>query len=244
MVKPWRVPSPRIVLDHGGGWGLRLMRIVLVFVAIAGAFFTGVFLAREEAKPQLVASENLRHENQVLTEELAVLRGDKAAIERHQRIDQETLLAAQTSLKAEQEARQALEKDLFALKRLIREGGDGILQIQDFILTASGEADLYEYSFTTRQMMPDYPESVAMATIKLVGKRGGKGVELGLNKLPGSDPLSQPLKFKHFQNVKGTIKVPDNLEPEAVMIEINPTSKMLIPVTESYPWPKSPAAGD
>lgn len=242
MGKPWRVPSPRIVLDQGGGWGLRLFVVVLVLGAIAGAFFAGVFLAREEGKPQIAISAILRQENQALVEEIAVLRGEKAVIELSQRVDQDTLLAAQKSLKAEQEARQTLEKDLSALKRLIREGGDGILKIQDFVLTTVGEG-LYEYSFTTSQMMSDYPESVATASIKLVGKRGGKVVELGLNRLPGSEPLSQALKFKHFQNVKGTIKVPANLEPEAMTIEIEPTSKKLIPVTESFPWPKSPEDG-
>lgn len=242
MGKPWRVPSPRIVLDQGGSWGLRLLVVVLVLGAIAGAFFAGVFLAREEVKPQMAIAATLRQENQVLVEEVAILRGEKAAIELSQRIDRDTLLAAQNSLKAEQEVRQALEKDLSALKRLIREGGDGILKIQDLVLTAVGEG-LYEYNFTTSQMMSDYPESVATASIKLVGKRGGKKVELGLNNLPGSEPLSQALKFKHFQNVKGTIKVPANLEPEAMTIEIEPTSKKLIPVTESFAWPKSPGAG-
>ena len=242
MDKPWRVPSPRIVLDQGGGWGLRLLLVVLVLGAIAGAFFAGVFLAREEGKSQIAISSTLRQENQALVEEMAVLRGEKAAIELSQRIDQDTLLAAQQSLKAEQEARQTLEKDLSALKRLIREGGDGILKIQDFVLMTVGEG-LYEYSFTTSQVISDYPESVATASIKLVGKRGGKEIELGLNKLPGSEPLSQALKFKHFQNVKGTIRVPANLEPEAVTIEIKPTSKRLIPITESFPWPKSPGAG-
>lgn len=242
MGKPWRVPSPRIVLDQGGGWGLRLLVVVLVLGAIAGAFFAGVFLAREEVKPQRAIAATLRQENQALVGELASLRGEKAAIELSQRFDRDTLLAAQNSLKVEQEARQTLEKDLFALKRLIREGGDGILKIQDLVLTAVGDG-LYEYHFTTSQMMPDYPESVATASIKLVGKRGGKQVELGLNSLPGSEPPSQPLKFKHFQNVKGTIRVPANLEPEAMTIEIEPTSKKLIPVTESFPWPKSPEAG-
>ncbi|MBK8638084.1 MAG: hypothetical protein IPN92_07245 [Chromatiaceae bacterium] len=242
MDKSWRVPSPRIVLDQGGGWGLRLLLVVLVLGAIAGAFFAGVFLAREEGKPQIALSATLRQENQALVEEMAVLRGDKTAIELSQRIDQDTLLAAQQSLKAEQEVRQTLEKDLSALKRLIREGGDGILKIQDFVLMTVGEG-LYEYSFTTSQVISDYPESVATASIKLVGKRGGKEIELGLNKLPGSEPLSQALKFKHFQNVRGTIRVPANLEPEAVTIEIKPTSKQLIPITESFPWPKSPEAG-
>ncbi len=244
MGKPWRVPSPRIVLHQGGGWGRRLLLIILVFGAIAGAFFAGVFLAREEGKPQIALTSTLRQQNQSLVEEVALLRGEKAAIEIGQRIDQDTLIAARKSLKAEQEARQTLEKDLSALKRLIREGGDGILKIQDFVLTAVGEEGLYEFSFTTSQLMSDYPESLAKASIKLVAERGGKKVELGLDKLPGSEPMSFELKFKHFQSVKGVIKIPSNLEPEALTIEIVPTSKRLIPVTESFPWPKAPEDGD
>jgi hypothetical protein len=202
MDKPWRVPSPRIVLDQGGGWGLRLLLVVLVLGAIAGAFFAGVFLAREEVKPQIALSATLRQENQTLVEEMAVLRGEKAAIELSQRIDQDTLLAAQQSLKAEHEARQTLEKDLSSLKRLIREGGDGILKIQDFILTAVGDG-LYEYSFTTSQVISDYPESVATASIKLVGKRGGKVIELGLNKLPGSGTPVSGIEIQTLSKCEG-----------------------------------------
>ncbi len=243
MAKPWRVPSPRIIPHGGGGWGIRLLLVLLVLGAIAGAFFAGGFLAREEIKPLRSVAETLTRENLVLTEEVATLRQDKAALERGQRLDQDTLRAAQETLKLEQDGRLALEKDLSSLKRLIREGGSGILKIQDFALMAAGEEGLYEYRFTASQMMPDYPESVATASIKVVGKRGGKEVELGLGKLPGSEPASQALKFKHFQNVQGRIKVPANLEPEALTIEIKPTSKLLIPVTESFPWPNPPEDG-
>jgi len=244
MAKPWRVPSPRIVLHQGGGWGRKLFLILLIFVAITGAFFLGVFLAREEVKPQTALISTLRQENQSLIEDVALLRGEKAAIEMSQRVDQDTLLAARKGLKAEQEVRQTLEKDLSALKRLIREGGDGILKVQDFDLIPVDREGLYEFSFTTSQLMPDYPESLAKASIRLVAKRGGKKVELSLDKLQGSEPASFALNFKHFQTVKGFIKVPSNLEPEALTVEIQPTSKGLIPVTESFPWPKAPESGD
>jgi hypothetical protein len=243
MGKPWRVPSPRIVLHQGGGWGRRLVLIILIFGAIVGAFFAGVFLAREECKPRTALIYTLRQENQSLIEEVTLLRNEKAAIEISQRIDQDTLLAARKALKAEQETRQAMEKDLSALKRLIREGGDGILKIQDFDLAALGKDGIYEFSFTTSQLMSDYPESLAKVSLKLVAKRGGRKVELGFDKLPGSEPVSFALKFKHFQTVKGIVKIPSNLEPEALTVEIEPTSKGLIPVTESFPWPKAPGAG-
>lgn len=236
MGKPWRVPSPRIIMDPAGGWGARLFMVFLVFVLTALAFGMGFYLATEHARPLESLVESLSLDKRSLTDEVANLRADKAALERHQQIDRDALAAVQASLKAEQEARLAQEKDLSALKRLIRVGGGGILKIQDLALTPLGEEGMFAYRFTITQIMPDYAESVASAQIKVVGKRHAKQVEWGLDKLPGSKPLVQPLKFKHFQTVEGRLKLPADLEPEALLIEIDPISSKLIPATESFPW--------
>lgn len=218
----------------------RLVGVSLVLVAIMAAFFAGVYLGREEARPLTVLADSLLRENLDLNDQLSALRADKAALERSQRLDQETLLSAQEGLKKEQEGRLVLEKDLAAIKRLIRQGGGGILRIQDFSLGAAGEDGLFEYHFTVRQLIPDYPESQAKAAIKLVGKRKEKAVNLALDRLPDSGPGSVDLKFKHFQQIDGKIKVPADLDPDAVVIDIQPISKMLIPTSESFPWPAMP----
>ena len=240
MSKAWRVPSPRIVPHPEWGWTRRLILGALVLVMIIAAFLAGVHVTREEARSLAAVMDTLTRENLALVEQLEVLRMDKAAFERSQRLDQDTLLAAQEGLKQEQEQRLALEKDLSALNRLIRQGGGGILRIQDFILAPTEEERTFAYSFTVRQLIPEYAESLAGVTIKLIGRRDNTPLELAVVPLPGSSPEGLKLKFKHFQQVEGKLKVPPAVEARGLLIEIEPLSKMLIPTTESFPWPSQP----
>ena len=240
MSKAWRVPSPRIVLNPVWGWTSRLILGALLLVIIIGAFLAGVLATREEAKGLAALITTLTRENLSLTEQLDALRADKATLELSQRLDRDTLLATQDGLKQELENRLALEKELSALKRLIRQGGGGILRIQDVILTPTAEDGIFAYSFTVRQLIPDYQESLAKVTIKLIGRRNNAPLELGIDPLPGSSPEGLKLKFKHFQQVEGKLKVPSDVEAEGLLIEIEPLSKMLIPTTESFPWPLQP----
>lgn len=97
----------------------RLVGVSLVLVAIMAAFFAGVYLGREEARPLTVLADSLMRENLDLNDQLSALRADKAALERSQRLDQETLLSAQEGLKKEQEGRLVLEKDLAADRKSV-----------------------------------------------------------------------------------------------------------------------------
>lgn len=240
MSKAWRVPSPRIVLHPVWGWISRLIVGALLLVMIIGAFLAGVLVTREEAKNLATLITTLTRDNLSLTEQLDALRAEKATLEISQRLDRDTLLAAQEGLKQELDNRLTLEKELSALKRLIRQGGGGILRIQDFILTPTAEEGLFAYSFTVRQLIPDYEESLAKVTIKLIGRRKNVPIERGVDPLPGSSPEGLKLKFRHFQQVEGKLKVPSDVEAEGLLIEIEPLSKMLIPTTESFPWPLQP----
>ncbi len=157
MSKVWRVPSPRIVLNPVWGWTSRLILAALLLVIIIGAFLAGVLATREEAKGLAALITTLTRENLALTEQLDALRADKATLELSQRLDRDTLLAAQDGLKQELENRLALEKELSALKRLIRQGGGGILRIQDVILTPTAEEGVFAYSFTVSDDQANRP---------------------------------------------------------------------------------------
>jgi hypothetical protein len=234
MSRARRVVSPRIVTPYGAG--LWFVVILLVLASIAGAFFAGVLLVREETKSLAVAMSALQQERETLEAELKDAKQEQIVLERTLQIEREASRTAKENLREAQDERLVLEKEATLLKRLIREGGGGVLKIQDVVLAPVEEDGSYHYRFTVTQMIQEYGESKGTLSIKLAGKRGGKEVVLPLSDLPGSDPASHKIGFRHFQNIEGTIKVPDDLEPEALMIEIKPTSKNLIRVTETLPW--------
>jgi len=235
MSKRRRVVSPRIVVPHHGV-GLWFLVVVLVLTSIAGAFFIGAFLAREEAKTYRGMIHALEQERNQLNEQLVVLKQEQIVLKRTTQVDQETSRAAQENLKAAQDERLVLEKQVSFLKRLIREGGGGLLKVHDFLLTPSEEERVFKYSFTVSQMIQGFGESAGSVAVKLAGKRDGKEVLLGVDELVGSTPDSHKLRFKHFQSIEGTLKIPEDLDPETLLIEIEPTTKKLIPISETYPW--------
>jgi hypothetical protein len=228
------VVSPRIVAPHGAG--LWFVIVVLILASIGAAFFGGVFLAREEAKSLEQKIAVLEQERDALGKALADAKQEQVVLERTLQIDREASRSARENLKKAQDERLVLEKEVTLLKRLIREGGGGVLKIQDVTLAPGEEDGLFNYSFTVTQMIQEYGESRGTLSVKLAGKRDAKDVVLSLEGLPGSEPRSHKLDFKHFQKIEGKIMVPEDLQPEALMIEIKPTSKNLIQVTETIPW--------
>jgi hypothetical protein len=221
-------------MPHGAG--LWFFVLLLVLGAIVGAFFGGVFLAREEAKITNRAVQALQDEVKALRDQLAAAKQDQIVLERTVQIDRETARTAQENCKQQQSERLELEKEVSFLKRLIREGGGGVLKVQDFELTPGEGERLFAYSFTVSQMIQEFSESAGNVVMTLVGKRDDKEVTLGLGEMPGSEPASHKIRFKHFQKVEGVLKIPEDIIPEAVVIEVKPTTKKLIPVTETYPW--------
>jgi hypothetical protein len=235
MSKRRRVVSPRIVLPHSAE--LWFLVALLILALAAAAFYGGVLLAHEEAKSLRRTIVALQQERDEMSEALAAAKQEKIGLERTLQINEEASRTAQENLKKAQDERLVFEKEAMLLKRLIRQGGGGVLKVQDLALTALEEDRVFGYAFTVTQMIQDFGESRGTLSIKLAGKRDGKEVVLPLDALPGSDPTAQRIGFKHFQNIEGKLKVPEDLEPEALMVEVKPTSRNLIPVTETFPWP-------
>jgi hypothetical protein len=234
MKRRRRLPSPRIV-EPQGPWPWLLLTLLLL-AALAGSFFTGVFLAGEQARAIEDRVQVLEEERDGLNERIAVLKQAKIGLERALEIDREANHKAQENLKSAQDERLALEKEVSFLKRLIREGGGGILRVQDFKLERSGEPDAFAYSFTVTQLIQDFGESSGKVQIAVAGKRDGKDATLPLSKLSGSSPTSHKMRFQHFQSFEGQIKVPADFEAENLVVEIKPSTKKLVPVTETFAW--------
>ena len=229
-----RIPSPRIVEPHGlGPW---VLLSVLVLAAVVASFLVGVYLAQEQGERLEQRAQALAEERDRLGEQLSTLQQEKIVLERTLKIDREANHTAQESLKQAQDERLGLEKEVSFLKRLIREGGGGILRVQDFKLTRADTSEEFGYSFTVTQLIQDFGESSGRVEITVAGKRDGKEAAIPLVKLAGSKPTAHKMQFQHFQNFEGRIKLPDDLDAENLIVKVKPSSKKLIPVTETFAW--------
>lgn len=238
MTQRRRVVSPRIVPPPR--YGLRvfivLSLLAVMGVAAAAAFYGGAEYERRAAAPLAARLEAIEQERNELTAQVAELKQQTIVLERSQQIDREANRTASNQLKESQDERLALDKEVSFLRRLIQEGGGGILQPKDFTLEKTEDPAEFGYGFTIRQLIQDFGESAGDVDLKVVGKRAGEDTTLSLTKLTGSDPTSHKMKFKHFQSFAGVIRLPEDFEPENIVVEIKPKTAKLIPVSETFPW--------
>lgn len=225
---------------QAGGVLWRLVLVLFVLAAIGGAFSGGLLLGREDSKAVIAGVANLERERDALNEQLAALKQEAIVLERTRQIDLEANRTAQGELRKAQDERLKLEKEVSFFRRLIQEGGGGILRVQELKLYPGEEEGKFGYSFTVTQLIQDFGQSEGNITLKVAAKRDGKTATLSLSKLPGSEPKAHNMKFQHFQNFEGILILPDDVVPENLVIEIKPSTKNLLPLTETFPW----SAGD
>jgi hypothetical protein len=236
VAKRRRVVRPRIVRPSGAG--LRIFTLVVVLAALAAAFLAGAFLGYSEAAALSAQIRGLEQTSADLEKRISELRQQNAVLERGQQIDREANRAARDQLRESQERRLELEKEISFLRRLIREGGGGIVQVKDFFLEQTAERE-FAYRFTVTQLVPDFGWSEGVVEVRLTGMQGEEERTLGLEQLEGSEPSEHRMRFRNFQNFEGQIQVPEDLEAQSLVVEVKPKTDDLIPATETFPWPGS-----
>lgn len=243
MQRKWQVISPKVIVEKKDGFGRRLFIVFIIFVALICLFIVGYSTGRHELVPLRHANLDFRQQVLALTEEIKDLVDRNANLEReisalklNRQIDLDALRVAQEDHKQLQEANLQLEKDLSALKRLVRKGRGGYLKIQNFSLNQGESPNSISYNFTITQMIKEFSESAGDVIIKISGIKDDKHVTFKLDELSGSNPLSHKMRFKHFQNVNGSLRLPEGMVPEALEVEIIPSTKSLMPLIEKFNW--------
>lgn len=179
---------------------------------------------------------HLLNERDTLRALLAESERQRVILERASQIDAEARKVLQKELKQAQDARLELERELTYLKRLVQKGGGGAIQVYDVRLMRGAGAQEFLYSFTIAQLVQGFGRSVGRVTLSVVGMRGDKSETLELADLPSADPRRLDMDFEHFQNFQGFIEVPEDFDPESVVVGIEPESKLLLSTSVVFPW--------
>lgn len=235
MTEPGEIPEATGPRRHGVGFGLALGAIVISLAAVVfwGGFVLG---ARSVGTGPIQALQDLQRERDTLTAQLAELKQQGIACDRNQQIEDERARSAQDQLKAAQDERLILAKEIFSLKRLIRKGGRGVVAVQDLRLAAGETEREFRYSFSVNQLIEDVGETAGTIDIKLSGTEGGKDKTLTLKDLKGSQPMKLAMAFDHTQTIEGRLMLPAGFEPRDLTIEIDPQGDKVIASAETFAW--------
>ena len=112
--------------------------------------------------------------------------------------------------------------------------GSGV-EVRDFSLRASGESEYY-YDFLLTQSSRNNRVAKGKVNVTIDGKQGD--VMRRIQVTNAEPPLGEALKysFKYFQRLNGVFALPENFQPQQVMIEVAPSSDSKPPLQLSYSW--------
>ncbi len=227
------IVTPRIVRPVSNV--ARAVGILLILVALSAAVIGAFSMGREDGIEILKPlSEHMcmaggECECEALVVQVSDLKQQNIALEQSRQIDRGVNRNLSKQIKAVQDERLALEKEVSFLRRFVQEGGGGILQVQSFKVKTMDTPGKFQYSFVVRQLVQGFGESTGKIEIQVIGTRDGKTTGLPLD-------LNHKMKFNHFQKVQGSIKVPDGFKPKKLVVEVKPETDKVTHVNETFHW--------
>ncbi len=236
-----KIRSPRIIQSRSRWVYLcGLLSTLLAAVVLAG---WGGYIQFRQPEVDQVTPLRLELAERVqridwLETQRSRLREQVAALERASQIDQEAIRQVRDALQASQSGYLEMEQELKILRGIVEAGvkTEG-LYIQGFRLDKSDQPDSYRYRFTVSQALKNAGTAEGWILLSLEGERAGEVVELTLKELTKEKDEKLRMRFRHFQDVDGLIRLPDDFNPARVIVEINPTNNRLPKVREYFDWP-------
>jgi len=165
------------------------------------------------------------------------LREQVAALERAGQVDQEATRQVRDELKRKQDRWQEMEEELKFLRHIASNGKkSAALFIQGFRLRKGTANQEYIYNFTVSQGLKKSDHTKGWISLQVTGQQAGVKMTLALQDVTLAEQERIQMRFRHFQDVEGTFRLPKGFEPKSVRIEVEPASKKLSPIKKQFNW--------
>ncbi|MFC1684741.1 DUF6776 family protein [Pseudomonadota bacterium] len=230
--------TPKIV-PPGSGWSP--WWLLLIPVMVAAAAWAAYEYGRLQAGFDEVATQEriLSLEDQVheLETERAELYQQMAALERSSQIDREAARTVRDEIKLMQDERLEMEEELVFLRGIVsnQSAGKGSLRIQELKLESVADKEV-RYTFTVSHVLENLKLATGNIRISIDGVQDGKAISLPHKELAVDGVESLKMRFKHFQKVSGTARLPEGFVASSITVDIKPEGKKLSPLTQTFKW--------
>lgn len=190
---------------------------------------------------QALRSENrlLERRNERLVGEDEDLRERLAVLERSSQIDREAAQSVKADLGQLEEELQAAREEVEFYRGIVAPGDvDPGLHIHRFRLEPGAEKGEYHYDLVLTQLKRNDRYVSGEVDWKIAGEVDGERAALTLTDI--TRPATQQLKFRfrYFQDLAGTIVLPEGFEARRVVLTVRPEGKdKPEPVVQQFDWP-------
>ena len=167
------------------------------------------------------------------------LREKAAILQRSSQIDRQAALDVKADLGTLEEELQAAREEIEFYRGIVSPGDvKPGLRIHRFQLAGGVVAGEYRYDLVLTQLKHNERHVSGVAEWKIIGTMNGEPGELGLAEVTRPKVQRLKFKFRYFQDLAGTLYLPDGFEARKVVLSIKPEGKgKLQPVEQEYDWP-------
>ncbi|MCP5418353.1 MAG: hypothetical protein H6965_14800 [Chromatiaceae bacterium] len=229
--------TPRIV-QHQGGRLLRWILIVLLMCIVAVASY---YITRQQI---VLGAQEMQAVIRLQKERIAELEQNRyeaeeklAKMERTSLIDREAMRLVKEELANFQEERAQLDEEMIFLRSMVsaKDEREGV-QVHRFSLKSGTSEHEYRFRFTVSQAINNGEPATGWVFLAVDGLRGSEPVWLPLREITEESTERIKMRFNHFQDIEGVIKLPEDFKPLKVIVEVKPSNKNMSEVKQRFDW--------
>ena len=229
-----------VVIRHRPGYRFRRTAILLVFTIVAAVAGYAAGLAQSGFR-----FSSAEESNQVLENEVEKLRDDyrKARqqlinLERGRAIDEQALNQARKTIVDLETRIGSLQSDLTFYKNIMApsETSKG-LQVDSFTLVRARNQDSYGFKLVLTQVGNNKSYISGVVAVNVIGLRDGEKEVIALRDLSEDiADLGVKFRFRYFQDVEGSLKLPEEFEPLEIQVVAQAEGKKSSQAERTFNW--------
>lgn len=188
----------------------------------------------------------LNTRNEKLVDEAERLREQVAVLQRSSQIDMQAATDVRTDLEKLEDELQAAREQVEFYRGIVSPGDvKAGLRIHHFGLEAGPVEGEYHYELVLTQLKRNEKFVNGVVEWKVSGMTAEGQQVLALADITEPSLKKQKFRFRYFQDLAGTVKLPAGFIPDRVELSIRPSGKRKQePVVQSYDWPAQVPGGN
>ncbi|WP_417568424.1 DUF6776 family protein [Marinobacter sp.] len=229
-----------VVIRHRPGYRLRRTAILLVFTLVAAVAGYAAGLAQGGFR-----FSSAEESNQVLENEVDTLRDDyrKARqqlinLERGRVIDEQALNQARKTIVDLETRIVSLQSDLTFYKNIMApsEASKG-LQVDSFTMTPNRSQGAFDFKLVLTQVGNNKSYISGVVAVNVIGMRDEEKEVIALRDLSEDiEDLGVKFRFRYFQDVEGTLALPDEFEPIEIQVVAQAEGRKSSQAERTFNW--------
>jgi hypothetical protein len=188
-------------------------------------------MAQAEQNQQLwEINRSLEAQNRKLRERLVVA-------EANSEIDRNTTAALQKDVERLQDELYRRTRELEFYRGIVSATKDSEgLKVQGLLLETLSQSGHYRFKLVLTQVAKN--DKVAEGTVKVTvhGQQNGAARTFALQDLVQDAPVNLEYRFKHFKRFEGLLRLPEDFQPDSILVQLYPKDKSQAMVERVFDW--------